>query len=125
MWFSLNITEKSLTFAAKNYLKVKENILDMIRQSLLLNLPEGGKALLFGSRARGDADDSSDWDVLILLNKERLAPEDYDTISYPLRLLGWDLGEMINPVMYTNLEWENNKMTPFYYNFTNDAVQLV
>ena len=125
MWFSLNITEKSRTFAAKNYLKVKENILDMIRQSLLLNLLEGGQALLFDSRARGDADDSSDWDVLILLNKELLAPEDYDTISYPLRLLGWDLGEMINPVMYTNLEWENNKMTPFYYNFTNDAVQLV
>ena len=109
----------------KNHLKVKENIVDMIRQSLLLNLPKGGKALLFGSRARGDARDSSDWDVLILLDKERLTPEDYDTISYPLRMLGWDLGEMINPVMYTNLEWENYKMTPFYYNVTNDAIQLV
>jgi hypothetical protein len=51
-------------------------------------------------------------------------PEDYDTISYPLRELGWKLGEYINPVMYTAKEWENSKFTPFYHNVIDEAIRL-
>ena len=103
---------------------MRKQVLEKIRLSLSLNLPKGGHALLYGSRARGDARPDSDWDILIILDKERLLPEDYDSISYPLRELGWDMGEQINPVMYTTKEWEMNKITPFYHNVTNDAIIL-
>ena len=100
------------------------NVLDSIKQSLLLNLPLGGQALLYGSSARGDARPDSDWDILIILDKEKLTPEDYDRISYPLTELGWELGEYINPIMYTSNEWKQYMITPFYHNVMNDAIPL-
>lgn len=63
-------------------------------------MPSGGKARLFGSQARGTARDNSAWDILIILDKEKLMAADYDNITYPLTKLGWELGEEINPVMY-------------------------
>ena len=57
--------------------------------------------LLYGSQACGDARQEWDWDILIVLDKDRLTPEDYDTITYPLTKLGWDMGAEINPIMYT------------------------
>lgn len=70
-------------------------------------MPASGKAILFGSQARGTARDNSDWDILIILDKEKLMAADYDNITYPLTKLGWELGEEINPVMYTTKEWES------------------
>ena len=65
-------------------------VLDSIKRSLAEHLPKEGKALLFGSQARGDAQVDSDWDILILLNKEKLEPSDSDEVSFPLTMLGWE-----------------------------------
>lgn len=67
-------------------------------------MPAGGKAILFGSQARGTAKDDSYWDILIILDKEELLPSDYDNVTYPLTELGWELGKEINPVMYSARE---------------------
>ncbi len=101
------------------------NILEAIRQSLTSHLPQGSKAVLFGSQARGDARPDSDWDVLIVLDKERLEPNDYDKISFPLTMLGWELGEQINPIMYTLKEWIASRITPFYKNVEQEGIVLV
>lgn len=100
-------------------------VLDSIKQSLAEHLPQGGKALLFGSQARGDAQADSDWDILILLNKEKLKPSDYDEVSFPLTMLGWDLGEKINPIMYTMKEWAESCITPFYKNVEQEGIVLI
>lgn len=103
---------------------MKQQVIDNIKQTLDKHLPVGGKALLFGSQARGDEGEESDWDILIILDKDRLLPNDYDNVTYPLTVLGWDLGERINPIMYTAKEWESSRITPFYQNVSRDAIVL-
>ena len=101
-----------------------KQILDSLKKVLAISLPQGGTALLYGSQARGDARSDSDWDILIILDKDKLQPEDYDTITYPLTKLGWELGTDINPIMYTKKEWEANHITPFYHNVEREAIAL-
>lgn len=103
---------------------MNQRIIENIKQTLRQHLPVDGKALLFGSQARGDAHANSDWDILIILNKDKLLPDDYDNVTFPLTMLGWDLGEQINPIMYSAKEWEANRITPFYKNVIQNAIVL-
>ena len=99
--------------------------LTKIKQIATTTIPQGGKTILYGSRARGDAHSNSDWDILILLDKDSLDQSDFDNVSYPFVLLGCDLGQEINPIMYTTKEWESYRITPFYENVTRDGIVLV
>ncbi len=64
--------------------KEQELTLTAIRECLAKNMPPYGKAILFGSQARGTARDDSDWDILVILDKEQLLSSDYDKVTYPL-----------------------------------------
>lgn len=101
----------------------KGEVMEAIRQTVW-QLPSNVRAILFGSRARGDAKASSDWDVLLIVDKERLEKADYDNISYPLFELGWTLNEEINPILYTEKEWKNQSFTPFFHNVTKEGIAL-
>lgn len=103
---------------------MNKQIIDQIKKTLAISLPQKAEAMLYGSQARGDARNDSDWDILIVLDKERLMPEDYENVTYPLTKLGWDIGAEINPIMYTKKEWEASRITPFYHNVLNDAIAL-
>lgn len=103
----------------------KKIVLRSIRNILQQIAPAGTKAILFGSQARGDAHEGSDWDILIILDKATLEADDYDNISYPLRELGWQLKECINPVMYTLKDWMKYSFSPFYHNVNNEGIVLL
>lgn len=99
-------------------------VLNRIKATAINVVPKGSQVLLFGSRARGEARKDSDWDILIVVDKDRLMQADYNAISYPFVELGWDLNEEINPIMYTKKEWEANNFTPFYHNVLEDGIEL-
>jgi predicted nucleotidyltransferase len=80
--------------------------------------------ILFGSRARGDAREDSDWDVLILLDKDRITNQDIDDYTYPLRELGWLYNQSINAILYTKKDWNKSIVSPFRQNVLNDGVRL-
>ena len=101
-----------------------EYIIDSIKKVASDTLPPKSSLLLFGSRARGDARPDSDWDILVLLDKERITLDDMDNITYPIRELGWNLNEMINPIMFTEKEWKAKSFTPFYKNVTKEGITL-
>ncbi|MCD8268770.1 MAG: nucleotidyltransferase domain-containing protein [Parabacteroides sp.] len=101
----------------------KEHILNQIKKTLRKVAP-GAKAILFGSRARGDAHVNSDWDILILLDKSKLDATDYDNISYPLVELGWEMNVCISPVMYTLKDWMKYSFSPFFHNVQKDGIEL-
>lgn len=101
-----------------------EKIIQAIRHKVKEIMPDDSTVILYGSQARGDAHDGSDWDVLILLSKDRVQLDDYDVYSYPLREMGWELGEDINPILYTKKNWEKESYTPFYKNVTEEGIVL-
>lgn len=106
-------------------MKTKKEILNRILYVGMQNLPQGGRLILYGSQARGTATDASDWDLLIILDKPKIEQSDYDNVSFPFTALGWDLGQLISPVLYTKEEWDNNSFTPFYKNVQQDAIYLI
>ena len=58
----------------------KDDILYSLRALIKQVMPAGTKVFLFGSQARGDVHDESDWDILILLDKEKITSADFDTL---------------------------------------------
>lgn len=101
----------------------KEELLQLVKDKIRSIVPDA-KIILFGSRARGEATVDSDWDLLILVNKDKLEPDDFDTISYPIIELGWQQGEHISPKLYTMSDWFKRSFTPFYKNVEEEGVVL-
>ena len=87
-------------------------------------LPKGAKAILFGSRARGDSRTDSDWDVLILINGNKATGEDFDRFAYPFVDYGWSVGEQIHPLIYSYTDWDKRKYTPFYKSIQAEGISL-
>ena len=104
--------------------KKHKQIIDAIKGKVRQIVPVGAEVILFGSRARGDAREDSDWDVLILLDKDRITSQDIDDYTYPLRELGWLLNQCINAILYTKKDWNKSIASPFRQNVINEGVKL-
>ncbi|MBQ9555621.1 MAG: nucleotidyltransferase domain-containing protein [Muribaculaceae bacterium] len=102
----------------------KTNVIEHIKQIGLEVLPQNSRLFLYGSRARGNEHEGSDWDLLILLDKDSLAFKDYDLI-FPFREYGWDIGEEINPHIYTIEQWNRWGFMPFHKNVEQDKHVLI
>ena len=102
----------------------KEQMIQRIKQTATSILPKGSKLYLYGSRARGDYHEDSDWDLLLLLDKPKLVADDYD-LTYPFRELGWDIGEEISPHIYTKKQWNEWSFLPYHKNVERDKIVLL
>lgn len=96
-------------------------ILNQIKK-IIKELEPRAKIYLYGSRSRGTPKSNSDWDLLILLNKDKISFEDEQKIIYPLYDLEFDTGEVISPMIYSEKEWNTKyKVTPFYQNLMREG----
>lgn len=96
----------------------------MIRLRASLFSDDDVEVWLYGSRARGDNREDSDWDLLVIVNKQISFREAYDQFAYPFVELGWDYDQAIVPVVYTRPEWENEKNSMFYHNVMKDRIRI-
>jgi len=94
-------------------------------QTLKRQILPNEKVILFGSQARGDAREDSDWDLLVLLNKEkRNFIEDYNQYGYPFSEIGDKHGTYVSVKIYAEKDW-NSYPSIFRYNVENDGIEIV
>jgi len=101
----------------------KVQIINLIRNTIHQAEPTA-QIILYGSRARGDARENSDWDVLAIIDKPRLTLQDRSSLQYTLWDKGLDLGEEINVFPYTRKQWEQAPLSLFKYNVLNEGITL-
>jgi len=78
--------------------KIKKNLDHLI---------SGGSVFLFGSRARGDSKDDSDWDILIIT--ENINEEIKSNILKTLYDIELEENVIINPLILSRNAWENGR----------------
>lgn len=97
------------------------NILEKIKARVSEKEPSA-KIYLYGSRVRGTAHKESDWDILILLNRDKITHEIEELITSPLYDLEFELGEIISPMVYSVSEWNTKyKITSFYHHVMKEG----
>lgn len=98
-------------------------IISLIRDTIRATEPTA-QIILYGSRARGDAREDSDWDVLAIVDKPRLSLKDRSNIQYPVWDKGLELGQEINVFPYTRQQWEQTPLSLFKYNVMKEGITL-
>ncbi len=85
---------------------------------------EVARYILFGSRARGDANSDSDWDILVIINTDKIKFEDYNKFADPFYDLGLQYDAVINPILHTAEEWTKFSYFPLFQNIQREGVEL-
>jgi len=93
-------------------------------QALKRQLLPNERVILFGSQARGDAREESDWDLLVLLNKDKRSfSEDYNEYGYPFSEIGDKYGTYVSVKVYSNKDWEE-RPSLLKYNVEREGIEI-
>ena len=101
-----------------------QEVINRIKQVAERVLPKGSTLYLYGSRARGDFNMNSDWDLLLLLDKPKKEKDDWDNYAWPFVEKGLDMDEVVSVQTYTKDSWFNGPHSLFYYNVEEDKEVL-
>lgn len=105
-------------------MKKSNKILDEILSMANTKYPDS-EIYLYGSQARGDSKKISDWDLLVLLNRQN-TPFDVETKVmddfYDVEL---ETGAVTSPLIYSKSDWnERYSMTPLFKNIKKEGIKI-
>lgn len=102
----------------------EKNIAHRIKEKIR-EKDSSAKVILYGSRARGDYNTYSDWDILILVDKENVSLQLEQEYRHHLLDLELEIGEPISVTVYSKKKWESeHAVTPLYKSIEEDGVVL-
>ncbi len=81
--------------------------------------------ILYGSHSRGDADEESDWDFIVLVDGP-VTEERTDRIRHRLYELEWDFGEVVSSIVRNRDDWQSGmyKVMPFHHRVLQEGVWI-
>ena len=100
----------------------KKEILQKIKSEINKQHPSV-KIILFGSRARGDFQEYSDWDILILL-KGNITEDQKINIFNSLYDIELETDQIFSPIIHSKKEWDYLQITPFYKNIQREGNEI-
>ena len=105
-------------------LATREELLKRIKSDILAIEPSA-EIILFGSRARGDAREASDWDVLVLVDGvvDRLRKEKLISYIYNIEL---EYEVCLSTFLKSKIEWETpfNQASALNNNIEEEGIHL-
>jgi uncharacterized protein len=101
-----------------------EQILSRVKELISSKAPRAD-IILFGSRARKDFNSDSDWDFLVLMDKDTISLSDEQALRHPLFDIELETGEVLSLLIYSKNEWNTKlKITPLYKNIKKEGIKL-
>ncbi|NUM55272.1 MAG: nucleotidyltransferase domain-containing protein [Candidatus Hydrogenedentes bacterium] len=102
----------------------REQLLQRVKDAVLA-FDAHAKVVLYGSRARGNAEPDSDWDFLVLLS----VPVDWRVkreLRWRLYELELEVGEVISTVIHNENDWNDplRRAMPFHENVTREGIAI-
>ena len=101
------------------------NFIDKIKTEALRHLDKEDQLYLYGSRARNDNMQNSDWDLLIITSNHYSHNDSFDKYIYPLVLFGQKEREDISVQTYSQDEWNEINPSLFYLNVMKDRIRII
>lgn len=103
------------------------NLEEQIRKDIARSVKEvapNAEVYLFGSRARSNASQDSDWDILVLVDDENLGALE-DRIRDRIFDLELNYEQVFSLFIFSFQNWhQRQNITPFYYQVNKDAINL-
>ena len=91
----------------------------------ITNIVSDADVILYGSRARGDGDEDSDYDILVIVNGPVDIALEEKILSnvYPLEL---ESERMLTLIVYSKQQWDSPlyRAMPFHKNVERDGVLI-
>lgn len=105
-------------------MKTRTEFITHLIRNYINTIDPKADVILYGSRARGDERQDSDWDILILTDYAVSLFEErkFRNKLYDLEL---ETGEAFSVFVYSKNDWQTKqKITPFYHNVSLEGLRI-
>ena len=103
----------------KNFDFIVKKVADNLKKELKEQI---NNVILFGSRARGDFQSESDYDILVLVTKK--TKDIRDKIDEIVWEIAWEYNVVITAFIYEKSRFENDRFEPLFMNIRKEGVLI-
>ncbi len=104
-------------------MSTEQDILKEIKKAVF-SIDAEAEVILFGSRARGDYHEESDWDVLVLVEKEQSDWRFKQELLSAVYETELKYGQIITLVIRNKKFWQELEVTPLFKEIERDGFKL-
>ncbi len=102
----------------------RQDILQKIKSGITSVDPDA-EIYLYGSRARGDNRKDSDWDILVITQREIVTFDFEKDLRDPIFDIELESGEVISLLVYSRNDWITKKsISPLFNNVSKEGILI-